>query len=69
MGVNATTSDIDSLDAAALFVKAGDDVHRIPGLSGIDAADRVPGLDTDIDGDARPQGIRCDIGADERKSP
>lgn len=44
-----------------------DDFHLAPTSKAVDAADpSATGL-VDIDGDARPQGARCDMGADEAR--
>ncbi len=43
------------------------DFHLLAGSPAIDAADPAAGLSTDIEGTARPQGTRLDLGAFERK--
>ena len=48
-----------------LFVKPGKDVHLTAGSPLIDAGTCTGAPTTDIDGDPRPTGAGCDIGADE----
>ncbi len=56
---NAIYANVTFVDAAA------GDYHLEAGSPGIDVAGPVATLATDFDGDARPQGVRRDIGADE----
>jgi len=47
------------------FVPAANDYHLAPGSPGIDVAVGGTQVEIDIDGDARPQGARSDMGMDE----
>ncbi len=55
-----------NIDADPLFVDPSTgDYHLQPNSPCIDAADPASTVATDFDGDARPQGDRADMGADE----
>jgi hypothetical protein len=55
-----------NISGNAVFVNsAGGNYHLMTGSPGINAADPDATLATDIDGEARPQGGRHDMGADE----
>lgn len=56
----------NNINVDPLFVRPTDnDFHLMPNSPAKDAADPSATLDRDIDGDARPQGDRRDMGADE----
>jgi hypothetical protein len=62
-GATNLAGTADFVDAAAL------DLHLRAGSPGIDRADPRSSAKTDIDGQARPQQRRADIGADEYAKP
>ena len=71
-GVNAVVLDntgcalsSNLIGADPAFVNPPDDFHVRTGGAGIDAGTEVPGLSSDFDGVARPQGAATDIGAFE----
>ncbi len=60
------TAGSGNVNMAPLFVDViNGDYHLVPTSPGIDAADPAATLAVDIDGDARPQGVGRDMGADE----
>ena len=59
----ALSSNLIGADPA--FVNPPDDFHVRTGGAGIDAGAEVPGISSDFDGVARPQGAATDIGAFE----
>jgi len=54
-----------NIDDTPIFVPAADDYHLAAGSPGIDVAVGGTEVAIDIDGDARPQGARRDMGMDE----
>lgn len=63
-----TAPGTENINMDPMFVNATEDnFHLMPTSPAKDAADPSATLDRDIDGDARPQGDRRDMGADEVK--
>jgi hypothetical protein len=54
-----------NINDTPIFVPAADDYHLVAGSPGIDVAVGGTEVAVDIDGDARPQGARRDMGMDE----
>lgn len=61
----APTGNDNAAGIASFVNSAAGDYHLMPGSPGINVANPTATLPTDIDGDARPQGGRHDMGADE----
>jgi hypothetical protein len=63
-----TAAGIGNINADPMFVSAGSgDFHLTTNSPAKDGADPAATLDSDLDGDARPQGAARDMGADEFK--
>ena len=54
-----------NIDADPLLVQPRRDAHLRPGSPAIDAGTCTGAPADDFDGDTRPNGLECDIGADE----
>jgi len=62
-------ANVTSAQASWFAAPASGDLHLAGARSGVvDAGTTIPGLNVDIDGDARPSGSAYDIGADEAQA-